>query len=34
MRDLSEVANEILQLEKETEGLLKRLVSLTGKGAP
>jgi len=33
LRDLSEVARDILQLEKETEGLLKRLVSLTGEGA-
>ncbi len=29
LRDLNEVAQEILQLEDETEGLLKKLVSLT-----
>ena len=29
LRDLNEVAKEILQLEDETEGLLKKLVSLT-----
>ena len=33
LRDLNEVAQDILELEKETEGLLKRLVSLTGEGA-
>ena len=31
LRDLSEVAQDILELEKETEGLLRRLVSLTGE---
>ncbi|MCY4288398.1 MAG: class I SAM-dependent DNA methyltransferase [Aestuariivita sp.] len=31
LRDLKEVAQEILELEKETEGLVKRLVSLTGE---
>ena len=31
LRSLNEVAQEILELEKETEGLLKRLVSLTGE---
>ena len=29
LRDLNEVARDILELEKETDGLLKRLVSLT-----
>ena len=33
LRDLNEVAQDILELEKETEGLLKRLVSLTGEEA-
>ncbi|MCA0907738.1 type I restriction-modification system subunit M [Ruegeria marisrubri] len=33
LRDLNEVAQDILELEKETEGLLKRLVSLTGERA-
>lgn len=33
LRDLNEVAHDILELEKETEGLLKRLVSLTGERA-
>lgn len=32
LRDLNEVAQDILELEKETEGLLKRLVNLTGEG--
>jgi type I restriction enzyme M protein len=32
LRDLNAVANDILELEKETEGLLKRLVSLTDEG--
>lgn len=31
LRDLSEVAQDILELEKETDGLLKRLVSLTSE---
>jgi len=33
LRGLNEVAHDILELEKETEGLLKRLVSLTDEGA-
>lgn len=33
LRDLGEVVQDILDLEKETEGLLERLVSLTGEGA-
>jgi len=33
LRDLKEVAQEILELEKETEGLLRCLVSITGEGA-
>lgn len=33
LRDLNEVAQDILELEKETEGLLKRLVSLTSEEA-
>ena len=33
LRDLDEVAREIIELEQETEGMLKRLISLTGKGA-
>lgn len=32
LRHLNEVAQDILELEKETEGLLKRLVSLTVEG--
>ncbi|QEE37234.1 SAM-dependent DNA methyltransferase [Octadecabacter sp. SW4] len=31
LRDLNEVARDILELEKETDGLLKRLVSLTSE---
>lgn len=31
LRDLSEVARDILELERETDGLLKRLVSLTSE---
>ncbi len=33
LRDLNAVAQDILELEKETEGLLRRLVSLTGEGS-
>ncbi|MCY4151869.1 MAG: class I SAM-dependent DNA methyltransferase [Aestuariivita sp.] len=32
LRSLNEVVQDILELEKETEGLLKQLVSLTGEG--
>jgi type I restriction enzyme M protein len=31
LRDLNEVARDILELERETDGLLKRLVSLTSQ---